>query len=203
MTRIVIIEDHPTVREGVKRALLNNGFNEIYEASSIAQGRARISQINPELIIVDLNLPDGSGFELVSWARNLSKEIAIVVLSLYEDGNHILAAMKAGASSYVCKNAPLPQLMAAVTHSIANPLSFSAIGLAAAVKDLETQKGLTAREFDLLALLEKGLSTKNIAAQLFISQATVKTHLASIYRKLEVSNRTAAVHAFHLIALPK
>ena len=203
MTRIVIIEDHPTVREGVTRALLNNGFNEIYEASSIAQGRARISQINPELIIVDLNLPDGSGFELVSWARNLSKEIAIVVLSLYEDGNHILAAMKAGASSYVCKNAPLPQLMAAVTHSIANPLSFSAIGLAAAVKDLETQKGLTAREFDLLALLEKGLSTKNIAAQLFISQATVKTHLASIYRKLEVSNRTAAVHAFHLIALPK
>jgi DNA-binding NarL/FixJ family response regulator len=203
MTRIVIIEDHPTVREGVKRALVSSGFNEIFEASNIAEARARISQINPELIIVDLNLPDGSGFELISWARSISQEIAIVVLSLFEDGNHIIAAMKAGASSYVCKNAPLPQLMASVNFSLANPLSFSAIGLSGAIENLERQKGLTAREFDILALLETGISTRNIALQLFISQATVKTHLASIYRKLDVSNRTAAVHAFHLIALPK
>jgi len=203
MTRIVIIEDHPSVREGVKRALDSNGFNEIFEAPNIAEARALISQINPQLIIVDLNLPDGSGFELITWARSVSNEIAIVVLSLFEDSNHVLAAMKAGASSYVCKSAPLPQLIAAVKHSLVSPRSFSAMGLSNAIEYQENQKGLTAREFDILALLEKGTSTKNIALQLFISQSTVKTHLASIYRKLEVSNRTAAVHALHFFALPK
>jgi len=201
MTRVVIIDDHAVVREGLKRALSTGGF-EIAEAENIAQARAQIARVNPEVIVVDLNLPDGSGFEIVTWARQLSKSLGIVVLSLHDDGVHIIAAMKAGASSYVSKSAPLSIVVAAITHALTSPLSFTALGLSKALAQVDSQKDLTAREYDLLALLEMGRSTKEISAALFISQATVKTHLASIYRKLEVNNRTAAVHAMNKTHLP-
>lgn len=201
MTRVVIIDDHAVVREGLKRALSTGGF-EITEAENIAQARAQIARVNPEVIVVDLNLPDGSGFEIVTWGRQLSKSLGIVVLSIHDDGVHIIAAMKAGASSYVSKSAPLSIVVAAITHALASPLSFTALGLSKALAQVDSQKDLTAREYDLLALLEMGRSTKEISTALFISQATVKTHLASIYRKLEVTNRTAAVHAMKKTHLP-
>jgi DNA-binding NarL/FixJ family response regulator len=103
--------------------------------------------------------------------------------------------MNAGASAYIMKSAPIEELIAAINLSLASPLSFSAKGLKAAINAAATQSFLTAREFDVLALLPSGNSTKNIASSLFLSEATVKTHLASIYRKLKVSNRTAAVSA--------
>lgn len=196
MTSIVIIDDHPLIRESLIRALRIEGHAEIYEAGTISQGRSRIAAHNPQLILVDLDLPDGSGFELVSWARSISADIAIVVLTFHEDSNHVIAAMKAGASAYVCKSAPIPELISAINHALSSPLSFSAKNLAVLLNQSITEKKLTAREYDLLALLETGMTTKEIAERLFISQATAKTHLVSIYRKLEVKNRTSAVRVY-------
>ena len=195
MTQIVIIDDHEVVREGLKAALRTHGYEIAAEAASVAEARAQITHINPDAIIVDINLPDGSGFEIITWARSVSKTIGIVVLTLNETDKYLLAAMNAGASAYVVKSAPIEELIAAINLSLASPLSFSAKGLKAAIKTASTQSYLTAREFDVLALLPAGTSTKNIAITLFLSEATVKTHLAAIYRKLEVSNRTAAVGA--------
>lgn len=202
MNTVLIVDDHAIVREGVKKALIVRGFTSIVEAASVAEARAQIALSNPEIVIVDINLPDGSGFELVRWIRSVSKEVAIVVLSFHDDANHVLAAMKAGASAFVCKSEEISHLVAAIEHSRIAPLTFSAYGLAGAIAQGSTSKDLTPREFDLLSLLEKGMTTKEIALRLFISQATVKTHLASIYRKLEVSNRTAAVHAVRKNTLP-
>jgi len=195
MSRLLIVDDHALVREGLKQALTHEGFTQITEASSIAEARAQISASKPDVVTIDINLPDGSGFELVSWIRSISREIGIVVLTLNDHGNYIRAAMRVGASAFVSKSEPIPGLVAAIKHSLISPLSFSAQGLEKAIA--HSHNTLTAREFDLLVQLEQGQSTAQISKALFISPATVKTHLASIYRKLEVTNRTAAIHAMH------
>ena len=195
MSRLLIVDDHAVVREGLKRALTHEGFSDITEASSVLEARASIAALQPDVVTIDINLPDGSGFELVSWIRSISQEIGVVVLTLNDHENYIRAAMKAGASAFVSKSEPIPSLVAAIKHSLASPLSFSAKGLEKVFRN--THNVLTAREFELLAQLERGQTTAQISKSLFISPATVKTHLASIYRKLEVSNRTAAIHAMH------
>mgnify|MGYP000288101830 FL=1 len=195
MSRLLIVDDHALVREGLKRALTHEGFSDITEASSVLQARASIAALQPDVVTIDINLPDGSGFELVSWIRSISQEMGVVVLTLNDHENYIRAAMKAGSSAFVCKSEPIPSLVAAIKHSLVAPLSFSAKGLEKVFKN--THNVLTAREFDLLAQLERGQTTAQISKSLFISPATVKTHLASIYGKLEVTNRTAAIHAMH------
>jgi DNA-binding NarL/FixJ family response regulator len=193
MIRVVIIDDHAVVREGLKRALENHSLTVVAEAATLAEARAQIAHTNPDVIVVDLNLPDGSGFDLISWARGISKTVGIVVLTLNDTDAHVVAAMSGGASAYILKSAPLSHLLAAIEHSVKSPESFTAHGLSVALANRDHKFGITSREFDVLALLPSGASTKEIAAELFLSSATIKTHLASIFRKLEVSNRTAAV----------
>ena len=94
MTKILIVDDHAVVREGLKRALSLQGYEEIHEADSIETARAQIALVTPQVITVDINLPDGTGFELITWVRSLSKEIAIVVVSLHDDANSVMAAKK-------------------------------------------------------------------------------------------------------------
>jgi DNA-binding NarL/FixJ family response regulator len=193
--QLLIVDDHAIVREGLKRALLQEGFDSIYEADCVSAARAKISACAPDVAIIDINLPDGTGFELVRWIRSYSKSIGIVILTLHQEESYVVAAMNAGASAFVSKSEPIPILIAAIRHSAIAPLTFSANALDKVIR--HSQSDLTAREFDLLAQLEKGMTTQQISELMFISQSTVKTHLASIYRKLEVNNRTAAVHAMH------
>ena len=193
--QLLIVDDHAIVREGLKRALSQEGFDSINEADCVSAARAKISACAPDVAIIDINLPDGTGFELIRWIRSYSKSIGIVVLTLHQEENYVVSAMNAGASAFVSKSEPIPILIAAIRHSAIAPLTFSANALDRVVR--HSHSDLTAREFDLLAQLEKGMTTQQISELMFISQSTVKTHLASIYRKLEVNNRTAAVHAMH------
>lgn len=190
---ILLIDDHQVVRDGLRSALIGEGFNVIGEAASKNEAFAQIAHKDPHVIIVDLNLPDGSGLEVISWARSVSPTIGIVVLTLNDDDAHLLASLQAGASAYVLKSDPVKEVVAAVLHSFASPNSFSSKGLKAAISRSENGFGLTPRELEILALLPKGKRSSQIAVDLFISEATVKTHLSSIYRKLEVANRSAAV----------
>ena len=103
MRKLLIVDDHALVREGLKRALSDRGFDEIFEADSVESARAQIALLSPTVVTIDINLPDGTGFELISWIRSISKEIAIVVLSLHDDTNSVVAAMKAGASAFISK----------------------------------------------------------------------------------------------------
>ena len=193
MTSVVIIDDHAVVREGLKRALHAHGYEVTAEAATLDEARAQIAHVNPDVIVVDLNMPDGSGLDLIMWARKISNTLGIVVLTLNDTDEYLIAAMKAGASAYIVKSAPIVQLLAAIDFSVRSPLSFSAQGIAAALQAKSMSFELTARELDILSRLANGASNKEIAASLFLTQATVKTHLASIFRKLNVSNRTAAV----------
>ena len=193
MKNILLIDDHAIVREGIKSALINNNLHCIAEAASKAEAFAQIAHTNPDAIVVDLNLPDGNGLEIVAWARKLSTTIGIVVLTLHDSDQYLLASMQAGASAHILKSAPVGELIAAIEHSIASPQSFIGNGIAHAIATKKQGYNLTARELDILSYLQLGQENKDIAHNLYVTEATVKTHLSSIYRKLEVDNRTQAV----------
>ena len=197
----LVIDDHESVRAGIKVALSRAGHICVGEASSVSEARAQIAHTNPQVIIVDLSLPDGNGLEIVRWARSISNRIGIVVLTLNPAQDFLLTVMKSGASAFVEKSAPLAELISAIEHSQVAPLSFSAQGITRAIKKDHEANALTMRELQVLEKLSDGLSAGDIGLKLFISEATVKTHLAAIYRKLDSKNRIQAIIAAKKIGL--
>ena len=198
---VLVIDDHESVRAGIKAALSRAGHICVGEASSVSEARAQIAHTNPQVIIVDLSLPDGNGLEIVRWARSISNRIGIVVLTLNPAQDFLLTVMKSGASAFVEKSAPLIELISAIEHSQVAPLSFSAQGITRAIKKDHDANALTMRELQVLEKLSDGLSAGDIGLELFITEATVKTHLASIYRKLDSKNRIQAIIAAKKIGL--
>jgi len=198
---ILVIDDHESVRAGIKAALSRAGHVCVGEAGSISEARAQIAHTNPQVIVVDLSLPDGNGLEIVQWARSISERIGIVVLTLNPAQDFLLTVMKSGASAFVEKSAPLAELISAIEHSFIAPLSFSAQGISRVMKKDHEANALTTREIQVLEKLSDGLSAGSIGLELFISEATVKTHLASIYRKLDSKNRIQAIIAAKKIGL--
>jgi DNA-binding NarL/FixJ family response regulator len=187
--RVLIVDDHAVVRHGLKSAIEAHGYTVAAVAGSINEARAFLAQTNPDVLIVDINLPDGSGFELVAWARKVSPTIVIVVLTLNDGADYLRAAKSAGANAFIVKNAPLSDLIAALDFSISSPTSFSSKHILTSGIDT----GLTAREIDILHSINSGASNSAIAEQLFISVSTVKTHISSILRKLDADNRVQAL----------
>ena len=191
--RVLLVDDHPIVRAGLERALLKANFTICAVAASKNEAIAQIARTNPKLILLDLNLPDGSGFEVADWVRGISDEVGIVILTLNDSPELLLAALAAQVSGFVLKSAPISEVIATLERALITPLSFTATGLQKALKTKDRLPTLTSRELEVLAILAGGKSTKDIARQLYLSEPTIKTHLASIYRKLEVSNRISAV----------
>lgn len=198
---VLVIDDHESVRAGIKAALSRAGHVCVGEAGSISEARAQIAHTNPQVIVVDLSLPDGNGLEIVQWARSISERIGIVVLTLNPAQDFLLTVMKSGASAFVEKSAPLAELISAIEHSFIAPLSFSAQGISRVMKKDHEANALTTREIQVLEKLSDGLSAGSIGVELFITEATVKTHLASIYRKLDSKNRIQAIIAAKKIGL--
>jgi len=198
---VLVIDDHESVRAGIKAALSRAGHVCVGEAGSISEARAQIAHTNPQVIVVDLSLPDVNGLEIVQWARSISERIGIVVLTLNPAQDFLLTVMKSGASAFVEKSAPLAELISAIEHSFIAPLSFSAQGISRVMKKDHEANALTTREIQVLEKLSDGLSAGSIGLELFITEATVKTHLASIYRKLDSKNRIQAIIAAKKIGL--
>ena len=129
-----------------------------------------------------------------SWIRGLSKQIAIVVLTLSDDDQYLLSALDSGASAFVNKSAPLSELIAAVDHAIKMPLIFSARELAQTIKRKRERFNLSNRELQILTQLTGDLTLRELAASLFISESTLKTHLTHLYQKMGVKNRLQAIN---------
>lgn len=189
----LIIDDHAVVREGVARSLEKQERFILYQSASVSEGRAFIALHNPSLIILDINLPDGNGLEIVQWVRTLNPQTAIVILSLNEEDEYVIAAMKAGASSYVNKSEPLSTLMAYIDLALKAPQTFSAASIATALIRKSETFGLSQRELQILSQLDRGESLKEFAEKLFIAESTLKKHLSVIYQKMSVRNRVQAI----------
>jgi len=187
--KVLIVDDHAVVRHGLKSALESHGYEVVAEAGSINEAQAFMAQTNPDAIVVDINLPDGSGFDLVAWSRKISPATAIVVLTLNDGQDYVRAAKCAGANAFIVKSAPLTDLIAALDFAISSPTSFSSKHITTSGVD----SGLSAREIDVLHSINHGLTNAAIATQLYVSVSTVKTHVSSILRKLDANNRVQAL----------
>ena len=191
--QILLVDDHPSVRSGIKRAIESAGMYCCGEAATRSEAFAQIAHKSPDGVILDLNLPDGSGLDIVQWIRKHSKEMAIVILTMSDEESHIIAAMRAGASAFVKKSAPLEDVVASLRSALSQPENFSASGLVNLLKKSDAADVLTPRELTVLHALSLPGTNSQLAKTLYISEATLKTHLAAIYRKLKVSNRFSAV----------
>jgi len=192
--QILIVDDHPSVRSGVRRAVEGAGMRCCGEAASRDEAAAQIALHNPDGVVLDLNLPDGSGLDVISWIREHSQTMAIVILTMSDEDSHLLAAMKSGASAYVKKSAPLYQIIASLKAALAQPNNFSAHGMASIIATTKISFDLTPRELGVLKAISLEGTNKDLARSLYISEATFKTHLASIYSKMGVSSRFSAIN---------
>jgi DNA-binding NarL/FixJ family response regulator len=199
--KILVIDDHAVVREGIISALEKSERFYTFEADSKLEAIAQITKLAPDGIVVDINLPDGNGLEIVTWVRSISSTIAIVVLTFNEHNDFLLASMRAGASSYIHKSAPLSELISALNFALSSPTSFAAKEISAAITQKSEQFSLSPRELQIVTQLHRGETLKILAGSLFITEATLKTHLSSIYRKLGVNNRLQAIEKVRIAGI--
>ncbi len=201
---VVLVDDHAVVREGVAAMFqAQEDIEVVGQAGSLAEGQALVDRLlsapvnGPLVAVIDVTMPDGSGLSLVRSARERSKDIGLVVLTMLNDDSSLLEALDAGASALVRKSAPSEQVIAAVRRAAQLPLEFSASGLAEAMRRRSDSPptSLTAREAEVLKLLVEGASVAQVGRALFMSPSTVKTHIGKIYEKLGAHNRASAVIA--------
>ena len=191
--KLLIVDDHKIVREGVANIAKLESIEVVGEAGSKEEAIAMLAATTPDVVTVDLSLPDGSGLEIVRFARRNSQKIGIVVISILDDDSNLIASMNAGASGFVSKTAGLEEMLSAIYSAYRSPLSFTSKGLIRAVNSRVFKGTLTTRELEIIAKLPTGLNGEELAKELFITESTLKTHLGSIYRKLQVRNRSGAV----------
>ncbi|MFI5086586.1 MAG: response regulator [Actinomycetales bacterium] len=199
--RLLLVDDHPVVRAGL-RAMLGDfeGIEVVAEASDGAAAVRevqRLALLEEPLDVVLMDLQMGAGLDGVAATvkiRALAVPPAVLILTTYDTDADILAAVEAGASGYMLKDAPPEQIRRAVVSAAAGQTALAPEVAARLMGRLRNpEPALSAREVQLVGLLATGLSNRVIARQLFISEATVKTHLVHIYAKLGVDNRTAAI----------
>lgn len=195
---VLLVDDHELIRHGLVRALERDpGVEVVAQAGTVAEALEKWRVLRPQVVVTDLELPDGSGLDVVRAVRAEDPNAGILVLTLHTGDAQVLGAMDAGASAFLGKSARAEDIARTVTHVARSPRTFSTPGLAGAVLRRATTAAtrLTPRERDILQLVADGRSTQEIARSLFLGESTVKSHLNRIFRKLGVSNRTQALAA--------
>lgn len=197
MIRIVVADDHPVVRDGVASTLSSTpGLEVVGQASDGPEAVELVAALEPDVVVMDLRMPGGGGVEAVRELRRRGASARVLVLTTYDTDSDTIAAVEAGATGYLLKDAPTETLVAAVRSTAAGEAVLSpavASRLASHVRSPQRSAALSAREREVLALVAQGRSNRLIARDLFVSEATVKTHLVHIYTKLGVTDRAAAV----------
>jgi len=195
MIRVVVADDHPVVRGGII-ALLSaaDDMTVIGEATGGLEAVATAIELEPDVVLMDLRMPGIDGDEATARILAARPGIRVVILTTYETDASILTAIEAGASGYLLKAAPQEEILAGV-RAVARGDVALAPSIAAMLVQRVAQPAITlsARETEVLGLVAKGESNPQIARSLFISEATVKTHLLHAFEKLSVSDRTRAV----------
>lgn len=198
-TRVLLIDDHELIRQGLARAFeRDEEMTVVGQVGSVADGVAAFHQLTPDVVVTDLELPDGHGLEVVRKVRESNDTAGLVVLTMHAGDDQIFAAMEAGASAFVGKDSKASEVVSAARHSAVAPRTFLCTGLSAAMMRRATAPAppkLSGREEEVLALLADGLGTGEIAGTLFMSESTAKTHITHIYQKLGAANRAQALVA--------
>jgi DNA-binding NarL/FixJ family response regulator len=197
--RVLIVDDHPVVRQGLRTFLSSRrGLEVAGEASDGNDAVNQASQVDPDIVLLDLVMPRGGGIEAIRRLRAAGDRPRVIVLTSFAGDDQVVEAVRAGAAGYLLKDVPPADLEAAIrrVHDGGMLLDPSVVGaVMAEVAHAEGPPGvdeLTARERQVLSLLAQGRSNRELAADLYLSEKTVKTHVSSILTKLRLSDRTQA-----------
>ncbi len=199
--RLVIADDHRMLREGLRRSMTDEGFVVAGEASNGEEAVALCERLVPDVALFDITMPVVDGVEAIRRVRRTLPDLPILVLSMHTADSVVAGALRAGATGYLVKDCSIEEIASSVRLAAAGETLLSpavAASMLAEVHKLEAEPGPAAgavspREVEVLQLVADGCSTPEIAAALYISQKTVKNHLASIYAKLDARDRTQAV----------
>jgi two-component system response regulator DegU len=199
--RLMLADDHRMLREGLRRSMIDQGFDVVGEARDGEVAVRLAEELRPEVILMDVTMPEMDGVEATRQIRALLPEIKIVMLTMHADQEVLTSAIRAGASGYLVKDCSTEEIASAVRMAVSGETALSP-QLAASMLDevrrldrpsTDEERIVTRREEEVLQLIADGCSTPEVAEKLYISQKTVKNHLASIYQKLDARDRTQAV----------
>lgn len=195
---VLLVDDHELIRQGLRRAFERDAdFTVVGEAGALSDATRLAMTLRPDVVVIDVRLPDGNGLELAQKLRQARADVGLVILTMYAGDDQLFAALDAGASAFVPKSSPSDDVVAAARHASAKPTSFVASDLAEAMHRRLNPSGpqLTRREREVLDLLADGMGITSIARKLYISESTTKTHVSKLYDKLGAANRAQAIMA--------
>ncbi|MGE5485124.1 MAG: response regulator [Ignavibacteriales bacterium] len=199
--RVLIVDDHALMRRGVGQVLeLERDISLAGEASGGREAIEKTKTLEPDVVIMDISMPDMSGLAAASEIKRVCPRVGIVILTIHDDEQYVYEAARAGVSAYVMKDVDPTELVKAVraaaegrtyVHPAIVPKLLKACGRTPGGAEIQLQS-LTKREIEILDLVSQGFSNKQMADRLFISEKTVKNHLSSIFGKIGVDDRTQA-----------
>ncbi len=199
--RLMLADDHRMLREGLRRSMTDQGFDVVGEARDGDEAVRMAEELQPDIILMDVTMPEMDGVEACRQIRSTLPEVKVVMLTMHADQDVLASAIRAGASGYLVKDCSTEQIASAVRMAVSGETVLSpqlAASMLNEVRKLDEgasddTRVVTKREEEVLQLIADGCSTPEVAERLFISQKTVKNHLASIYQKLDARDRTQAV----------
>jgi DNA-binding NarL/FixJ family response regulator len=195
-TRILIVDDHPVVRDGLRGMFQGDqDFAVVGEAADGAEAVRLAVELDPDVILMDLHMPGVDGAKAIQQLADRGSRARVLVLTTYDTDADVVPALEAGATGYLLKDAPRAELVRAIRSAERGESVLAPSVATRLVSQLRSRSedSLSDRELEVLALIAQGETNRGAAARLFISEATVKTHLLHIYEKLGVGDRAAAV----------